>query len=150
MSRHSYTKENKIVTEHQEMKKQNHIESDTSDTSDGESDNDLNIDNRKCNILNIQEVIALLERFIKLINESDLTTSYDTHKTNAALELIKLSTTYNMTEDVTRAMLDGAYWLIMGIDTDKYTLARAIDNAKFKKVRVEKNLQDSILTSLDT
>ena len=132
MSRRSYTKENKIVTEQQEMKKQNNIESDTSDTSDGESDNDLNIDNRKCNILNIQEVIALLERFIKLINESDLTTSYDTHKTNAALELIKLSTTCNMTEDVTRAMLDGAYWLIMGIDTDKYTLARAIDNAKFK------------------
>jgi hypothetical protein len=144
MSRSSHSNNENIENKHQEIK--NHRDSESDSESDNESDNE----NSKNSTMNMKKVMRLLTSFIDLINQSDLTTCYDTNKTKAALELIKMSKTRNMTKEVTKAMLDGAYWLIICVDTDKYTVERVLNNQRFEKMSLEANLKNLILTSLDS
>ncbi len=93
----------------------------------------------------IDEIIKASVRFKRQIERSGLDNHDDLGMTSAAIGLMQSTKLPGIPENAINEMLNGAYWLILCVNTDKYSLARVCDDPK----HVEATLRNSILGSLD-
>ena len=120
-----------------------------SEGESSESESERENDEKEINSSRIENIIAISKSLLALIKNSDLKDKYDLARTKAAIKLMELTRSPSMSDSDRQTILGGAYWIMMNLNTDKYTLSRVMHHVKFEQARQEARVQDTILDWLD-